>query len=111
VAAGDVVIVQDVTLRDGTKGDFRILTGTVVLDGGNPTPIALANYLSAIDGAVVSMEGSAAPGADPSAVTSAISGTTLNVYAWKITAVGDATLIASTNNARLVNWIAMGPKA
>ena len=88
-----------------------MLWGTVTLDGSNPTPIALANYLSAVDAAVVSLEGSGAPGADPSMVTSAVSAATINVYAWKITGVGDATLIASTDNARLVNFYAVGPKA
>lgn len=110
MAAGDVVIVRDITFGRGGRGDFRMLCGTVTLDGGNPTPIALANYLSAIDAAVVSMEGSVAPGVDPSLVTSAISGTTINVYAWKITGVADATLVASADNARLVNWFAIGPK-
>ena len=112
MAAGDVVIARDFTVdkvRTETAGKPRFVYGTVILDGGNPTPVALAGYLAAIDAAGVSMEGSAAPAADPSVVTSAISGTTLNVYAWKITGVGDATLVASTNNARLVNWWAVGP--
>jgi hypothetical protein len=111
MAAGDVVIVRDVTFPRGSQGDVRWLWGTVTLDGSNPTPIALAGYLSVVDAAVVSLEGAAAPGVDPSALTSAISGTTINVYAWKITATDNGTLIASTDNARLVNWFASGPRA
>src|SRR3990167_1108930 len=112
MAAGDVVITRDLTVdspRGSSRGRARIVYGTVTLDGGNATPVDLSAYVTAIDAAVVSMEGTAAPGADPSAVTSAISGTTLNVYAWKITGAADATLIASTDNARLVNFFAVGP--
>lgn len=114
MAAGDVVITRDVTFGKGAKGDIRLVFGTVTLDGGNPTPVALAGYLSAIDAAVVNLEGSVAPGADPNQVSSAISATTLNVYAWKVTtggAAGNPTEIASTNNTFLVNFFAIGPKA
>jgi hypothetical protein len=85
-----------------------MLGGTVTLDGSNATPVALASYLRQVKGAVVSMEGSSTPGDDPSAVTSAVTGTTLNVYAWKNTSGTDPTLVASTDNARLVNWLAWG---
>ena len=108
MAAGDVVITRVVMLGGGLK----LIAGTVTLDGGNPTPIALANYLKEIDAAVVSLEGSTATGADPNQVTSAISSTTINVYAWKVTAGGaggNPTEVASTDNARLVNWLAFGP--
>jgi hypothetical protein len=105
MAAGDVVI-QSVTNR-AIRG-VRVVTGTVQLDGTNPTPVALAPYMSACLGGVVSMEGATAPGVDPTAVTSAASGSTLNVYAWKITATGDGTLIASTNATRLVHFVAWG---
>ena len=114
MAAGDVVIVRDVSFRGGAKGDVRMVWGTVTLDGSNPTPVLLSGYLSAVDAAVVSMEGSVAPGDDPTSVTSAISGATVNVYAWKHTtggAAGNPTVIASTENTRLVNWFAIGPKA
>jgi hypothetical protein len=110
MAAGDVIITRDVMIDENAGGE-RMVIGTVTLDGGNPTPIALSAYLSAVDAAVVSMEGAVAPGLDPSLVTSAISTTTVNVYAWKVTGAGDTTLIASTDNARLVNFIAFGPRA
>ncbi len=112
MAAGDVVIVRDTMLGDRRPGASRLIVGTVTLDGGNPTPIALAGFVTAIDGAVVGIEGSAATGADPNQVTSAISGTTVNVYAWKVTtggAAGNPTEVASSNNSRLINFIAIGP--
>lgn len=114
MAAGDVTYDGDITIGRGERGNMRIVTGTVVLDGGNPTPVALAGYLSAIYGATACMSGSAATGADPNQVTALINGTTLDIYAWKITtggAAGNATEIASTDNARVINWMAMGPKA
>lgn len=107
MAAGDVKITLD-TKRGIGVDQIRVLGGTVQLDGGNPTPIALANYLREVKGAVVSMEGSGAPGDDPSMLSSAISGTTVNVYAWKNTGGTDPTLVASTDNTRLVNWLAWG---
>ena len=112
MAAGDVVITSDIILGDGLPGAPRLIAGTVTLDGGNPTPIALANFVTAISAAVVGYEGSGAPGADPITVTSAISATTVNVYAWKATtggAGGNADLVASSDNSRLVNFIAIGP--
>ena len=110
MAAGDVVIVGDVLLGESGK---RMLWGTVILDGGNPTPVTLTNQLASVEFAIANLEGSAATGADPNQVTSAITGTTLNVYAWKVTnggAAGNPTEIASTDNARLVNWLAIGPR-
>ena len=107
MAAGDVTITGDALLPNG----LRMMTGTVVLDGGNPTPITLTNYLSSVLFGMVTMDGSAATGADPNYVTSNVSGTTLNVYAWKVTtggAAGNPTMIASTDNARLVDWFAIG---
>ncbi len=108
MAAGDVVIARDVKFD---RHGLRLIVGTVVLDGGNPTPIELSGYLASVDMAVVSMDGSVAPGADPTLVTSSVSGTVVNVYAWKATtsgAGGNADLIASTNNTRLVSFFAIG---
>lgn len=109
MAAGDVVI-GSTTLGWHGLMNQGIVSGTVTLDGSNPTPIALSAYFSAVLGAVVSMDGSVAPGDDPSLITHAISGTTVNVYAWKNTSGTDPTLVASTDNARLVHFIAIGTK-
>ena len=111
MASGDVVITTDFVAGHRPEGGGRVVGGTVTLDGGNPTPIDLSGYLSAIGVAVVSIEGSVALGDDPNALTSAISGTTVNVYAWKNATGTDPTQIASTDNARLVNFIAIGERA
>src|SRR3990167_716757 len=103
MAAGDVVITSDTVLSG-----LRMMTGTVVLDGGNPTPVTLTSFMSTVLFGMVNMDGTAAPGVDPNYVTSNVSGTTLNVYAWNVNASGNATLIASTDNARLVDWFAVG---
>ncbi len=109
MAAGDVTIGSTSIGWHGMNNQV-LITGTVVLDGGNPTPIALSAYCTAVLGAVVSMDGSVAPGDDPSLITHAISGTTVNVYAWKNTGGTDPTLVASTDNARLVHFFAIGTK-
>jgi hypothetical protein len=106
MAAGDVTIHG--TSRRTVRG-LREVWGTVQLDGANPTPVALGAYIRSVLGGVVSLEGATAPGLDPTTVTAAVSGgSTLNVYAWKPTASDNATLIASTDNSRLVHFRAWG---
>ena len=108
MAAGDVTITADAVLSNG----LRLLVGTVVLDGSNPTPVTLTNYMSSVLFGMATLDGTAATGADPNQVTANVSGTTLNVYAWKVTtggAAGNPTEIASTDNARVVDWFAIGP--
>ncbi len=104
MASGDVVITRDLLFPDGVT---RLIIGNVTLDGGNPTPITLSAYFSVIDAAVVSMEGSGAPADDPVLVTSAISTTTVNVYAWLHNGT-DPTLSASSDSSRIVNFIVFG---
>lgn len=110
-----VTIVSDTVIGPGHggQGHLRLLCGTVTLDGSNPTPVDLANYVSAIHGCSASIGGTAATGADPNQITAVINGTTLDVYAWKVTtggAAGNPTEIASTENTRVINWMALGPK-
>lgn len=107
MAAGDVTIEFD-SGRQQARGNRRLIAGVVTLDGGNPTPVALGAYLREVKGAIVSYRGTAAQALDPTTVTSAVSGTTLNVYAWKVTGAGDTTLIASTDNDDTVSFIAWG---
>lgn len=105
MAAGDVTIEFDSGRSIRGK---RMIAGVVTLDGTNPTPIALASYLRQVKGAVVSWRTSSAQGVDPTTVTAAVSGTTVNVYAWKVTGNTDPTLIASTDNANQVSFMAWG---
>lgn len=109
MAAGDVTHLGDWTLGNGMAGDLRIMFGTVVLDGGNPTPVTLTNYLKSVMFGGVSINGSGAPASDPAQITCDWSAAVLNIYAWKPTAQGDTALVASTDNARVVNWMAIGP--
>lgn len=105
MAAGDVVITADQTL-----GAIRMLAGTVTLDGGNPTPVELTKYGTAVLAGLATIQGSVAPGADNNDVTAVVNGTALDIYMWKVTtggAAGNPTTIASTDNARLVNWFAI----
>ena len=104
MAAGDVTVTGDAVLPNG----LRLMVGTVVLDGGNPTPVTLTTYMSSVLFGMATMDGSAATGDDPNYVTSNVSATTLNIYAWKNTSGTDPTMIASTDNARLIDWLAIG---
>ena len=105
MAAGDVTITFDSgrSIRGkrlpGGDGDARWFEPNAGGAGEIPAP---GDGGGGVDG------GSTTPADDPSAVTSAVSGTTLNVYAWKNTGGTDPTLVASTDNARLVNWTAWG---
>ena len=105
MAAGDVVITADTLLGSG----LRMVVGTVVLDGGNPTPVSLAGYMESVSTGVATIEGASALGDDPNQVTCAVSGQTLNIYAWKNSSTSNPTYVASSDNARLVNWMAVGP--
>ena len=107
LAAGDVTTDATVAGWHGLIGK-TVVFGTVTLDGANPTPIDLSAVLKTIEWAQVTFETTAAPGLDPALVTHAISGQTVNVYAWKVTGAGDTTLVASTNNTDEVAWMAIG---
>lgn len=108
MAAGDVTIEFDSGRGGGMRRQQRLIAGVLTLDGGNPSPIALASYFREVKGAVVSWRTSTAQAVDPTTVTCVVSGTTVNVSAWKVTGAGDTTLIASTNNANQVSFIAWG---
>ena len=104
MAAGDVVITSDFRV-----GGLRFMGGTVTLDGSNPTPVDLSTYCSSLLVGITNMSGSSAPGDDPSLITQEVAAASvLNVYAWKNTSGTDPTLLASTDNARVVDWFAIG---
>jgi len=72
----------------------KTIGGEVALDGSNPT--AVSTGLSTIVSVDLQLEGSSAPGVGTSNVTYTKSGGTVSIYAWKVTASGNATLVAST---------------
>lgn len=89
----------------GVASGYKLARGEGTLDGSNPTPIA--SGLATIIAAVVTLKGSAAPGVGTSVLTALISGTNINVYAWKPTSSSDTTLVASTGTESFY-WIAIG---
>lgn len=78
----------------GVAAGYKVARVEMALDGSNPT--AWATGLTTVVAACVSLAGAVAPGLGTSVLTYAISGATVNVYAWKPTGAGDTTLIAST---------------
>lgn len=72
---------------------MKIVMGRMALDGTNPTPIVTG--LREILAVVLTYEDATAPGDDYSTLTYAVSGGTVNVYAWEYTSGTDATLVAS----------------
>lgn len=89
----------------GIGNGYKLARGSVALDGTNPTPVATG--LTSIVGAVAQLRGATTPGVGTSVLTTGVSGSTLNIYAWKITATDNATLAASTGT-ETVDWIAIG---
>lgn len=93
-------------LAQGVAAGYKLARGQLTLDGSNPTPAATG--LATIVNCTASYQGTAAPGLDPTALSVNPNGTNLDVYAWKPTAAGDATLIASTNATAIVSWMCVG---
>lgn len=71
----------------------EILTGTVALDGSNPTPVTTG--FATIDHVDIQLTGSSAPGVSTTTFSWEAVGNVVNIYAWKPTGSGNATLIAS----------------
>ncbi len=90
----------------GFASGYKLARGEVTLDGGNPTPIATG--LASVVACTVTLKATSTPGDDPTSfsVDYGASGT-VNLYAYK-TDGSDPTLIASTNSAAVVSWIAVG---
>ncbi len=105
-----VTVVGDIIPDIGGKpGNYRLLWGTVTLDGTNPTPVDLATYVQSLDLGVANIEGSSALADDPNQISTAISAAVLNIYAWKNTSGTDPTYTASGDSSRVINWFAIGP--
>jgi len=90
---------------DNVGTSMKVVGGTAVLDGANPTPIATG--LSVVTGVQLTLGSAVAPGLNTSILTYAISGGTINVYGWKPTGATDPTLIASTG-VDAFSWVAVG---
>jgi len=84
---------------------YKIARGETALDGSNPTPVTPG--LATIVACSVSIKATAAPGVGTSVVTYSTSTTTLNLYGWKVTGTGDATLIASSGTDT-IGWVCVG---
>ena len=108
VASGGTINVQTggSIKYNGVANTGVIKSGTVTLDGSNPTPVTTG--LTTVLNGSACLKSSTAPGDDPTYFTVDYSSGTLNIYAWKNTGGTDPTLVASTNNSATVDWIAVG---
>lgn len=73
-----------------------VIVGEKALDGSNPTPIVTP--FAEIKAVVLTIRGSSAPADDIAMLTYAVSGKTVNVYAWEHNGT-DPTLVASDSTA------------
>ncbi len=83
----------------------EILTGTVDLDGTNPTPVDTG--FSTIDHVHVALTGDTAPGVSTTTFSWEADGNTVNIYAWKPTGSGNTTLVAS-DGTETVSYVIIG---
>lgn len=103
--AGTNVTTALATAPAAVAAGYKIARGETALDGSNPTPVATG--LTTVIAFTATLKGTAAPGVGTSILTANISGTDVNVYAWKVTGAGDTTLIASTGTESFY-WTAIG---
>lgn len=110
VIGGTLTIASGATvsgLVQGT-GSLKIAAGTVTLDGTNPSSVATG--LASITACALTNKRSTTPALDPTdftIATAAVAGR-LDIYAWKPTAAGDVTLIASTDNNDTIDYVCIG---
>ncbi len=97
------------TAPAGVAAGYKIARGEVTLDGGNPT--AITTGLATVVACTVALKAAATPGDDPTSFSvdyaGAVTAGTVNLYAYKTNGT-DPTLVASTDNAAVVSWIAVG---
>ena len=89
----------------GAAAGYKVARGETALDASNPTPVATG--LTTVVAFSATLKGTAAPGVGTSVLTAVISGTDVNVYAWKVTSSADTTLVASTGTESFY-WVAVG---
>jgi len=102
VAGADVTSAVNAGGVAGVANGYKLARGEATLDGSNPTPIA--SGLATIIACGASLKGSVAPGVGTSVLTTVLSGTTVNVYGWKVTSTSDTTLVASTGTDAFYWW-------
>jgi hypothetical protein len=113
ILAGGALKVAGVDVTDaiaaalaGTAAGKKVAFGEAALDGSNPTPIVTG--LATVDAIVAVLKKTTSPGVGTSVLTTDEgSAGTANVYAWKVTASNDATLVASTGTEGIY-WVALG---
>lgn len=99
----------------GNKGSLIVATGSGTTGtGANPVAVdaKALHGIGTVLGAVVSRNEAAAPGADPNAYSCAWTGSTLNLYRWKVTtggAAGNPDEVASTHDVNL-SYLVWGTK-
>lgn len=104
IAGTDVTAIL-ATSPAAVAAGYKIARGETALDGSNPTPVTTG--LATITGCAVAIKLTTAPGVGTSNITYGSSTGTLNLYGWKVTGTGDATLIASTGTEN-VGWVCVG---
>lgn len=105
-----VTVIGDITPDvGGSTGDYRIMWGTVVLGGSNPTTVDLSAYVQSVDFGLANIIGTATPADDPVQVIVSTSTNTLLIEAFK-TDGSDPTLQDSTDSSDSIMWFAIGPK-
>ena len=82
--------------------------GTITLDGTNPTPVELGNYMSAVHVGVASIVATGPTGDDLNQVCVNTSGTSLNIEVYKNSSGSDPTMVDSTDNSATIAWFAVG---
>lgn len=107
-SATELAALNNITfIAQGVAGGYRMARSAspVALDGSNPTPVA--SGLTSIVACGACLSGTSAPGAGTSALSTAISGTTINVYGWKPTGAALTDLVAS-DGTESFHWWAIG---
>jgi len=100
--------ISGATITDAAGTIYKLAAGVVTLDGSNPTTVPTG--LATIVGATVTRKSTAAPGVSTALLSVNFTGSdgNLDIYAWKPTASGDCTGIASTDLTGIICWSAFG---
>ena len=92
------------TAAVGVAAGYKVARGQATLDGSNPTTAATG--LTTVEQCVASLEATSAPAV--TFVTTTISTTNLDIYAWAPTSSTNTALTASGDNSLVVSWVCVG---